>query len=73
MGAGHDENCDSDPLGPVLDRMRRTAEQARQDRVTKSGAPRAGWTEVAADFALGEDDRLAWPEFGNDGDAALKW
>jgi hypothetical protein len=61
------------PLGPVLDRVRQTAEPVWQNRVTNLGAPRAGWAEVAAEIASTEDDGLAWPEFGNDGDAALKW
>jgi antitoxin MazE len=35
--------------------------------------PRAGWAEDAKRIAETGDDALVWPEFGNDGDANLKW
>jgi len=35
--------------------------------------PRAGWAEEAKRLAEAGDDALAWPEFGNAGDAELKW
>lgn len=35
--------------------------------------PRAGWAEAARALAEAEDDALVWPEFGNDGDDALRW
>jgi len=38
----------------------------------KKGA-RAGWAEASKKLALLGDDSLAIPEFGNAGDADLKW
>ena len=35
--------------------------------------PRAGWADAAERIAEAGDDALAWPEFGNAGDADLKW
>lgn len=35
--------------------------------------PRAGWANDAQRLAEAGDDALAWPEFGNDGDAGLEW
>ncbi len=35
--------------------------------------PRAGWAAAAKRLATAEDDALVWPEFGNAGDADLKW
>jgi antitoxin MazE len=35
--------------------------------------PRAGWAEAAKRIAEAGDDALVWPEFGNAGDADLKW
>jgi antitoxin MazE len=35
--------------------------------------PRAGWAEEAKRVAEAGDDSLVWPEFGNAGDAELKW
>jgi antitoxin MazE len=35
--------------------------------------PRAGWAEAASRIAETGDDALVWPEFGNAGDADLKW
>jgi antitoxin MazE len=35
--------------------------------------PRAGWAEAARRIAKADDDTLVWPEFGNAGDADLKW
>ena len=35
--------------------------------------PRAGWAEAAKQLAGAGDDVLVWPEFGNAGDARLKW
>ena len=35
--------------------------------------PRAGWAEDSRAIAEAGDDALVWPEFGNDGDADLKW
>ena len=35
--------------------------------------PREGWAEAAAALAAADDDKLVWPEFGNDGDDALEW
>ncbi len=34
---------------------------------------RAGWAEASRAIAQGGDDSLAWPEFGNAGDADLAW
>ncbi len=35
--------------------------------------PRAGWADAARRIAESGDDALVWPEFGNAGDADLKW
>ncbi|MGH7813587.1 MAG: AbrB/MazE/SpoVT family DNA-binding domain-containing protein [Candidatus Binataceae bacterium] len=35
--------------------------------------PRAGWAAAAMRIAETGDDVLVWPEFGNAGDASLKW
>jgi antitoxin MazE len=35
--------------------------------------PRAGWAKAAKCIAEASDDALVWPEFGNAGDAELKW
>lgn len=35
--------------------------------------PRAGWAESAQGIAEAGDDVLAWPEFGNEGDADFAW
>ncbi len=35
--------------------------------------PRAGWADAAKRIAEARDDALVWPEFGNTGDANLKW
>jgi antitoxin MazE len=35
--------------------------------------PRAGWADAARRIAEAGDDALVWPEFGNAGDADLKW
>ncbi len=37
------------------------------------GRARAGWTEDAKGITRAGDDTLVWPEFGNEGDAELKW
>ena len=34
---------------------------------------RAGWADAAKRIAEAGDDALVWPEFGNLGDANLKW
>jgi len=34
---------------------------------------RAGWAEASKKLALAGDDSLVMPEFGNVGDADLKW
>jgi antitoxin MazE len=34
---------------------------------------RAGWADVSRAIAEADDDALAWPEFGNVGDADLAW
>ena len=34
---------------------------------------RAGWAEVAAQIAKEGDDELLWLDFGNAGDADLRW
>ena len=35
--------------------------------------PRQGWAEDSKALAAAGDDRLAWPEFGNEADENLKW
>jgi antitoxin MazE len=35
--------------------------------------PRAGWAAAAKEIAEQRDDKLVWPEFGNDDDRDLKW
>ena len=35
--------------------------------------PRSGWADASKRIAEAGDDVLAWPEFGNAGDADLKW
>ncbi len=34
---------------------------------------REGWAEASRKIAMADDDRLVWPEFANEDDAALKW
>ena len=34
---------------------------------------RAGWADASRAIAAVGDDALAWPEFGNAGDADLAW
>ena len=34
---------------------------------------RQGWADASRKISAGGDDRLVWPEFGNEGDADLKW
>ena len=43
--------------------------------VLRKPAPdqRAGWAEVAAQIAKEGDDELLWLDFGNAGDADLRW
>ncbi|HKN00296.1 MAG TPA: AbrB/MazE/SpoVT family DNA-binding domain-containing protein [Candidatus Binataceae bacterium] len=35
--------------------------------------PRAGWADAAKRLAEAGDDAMIWPEFGNAGEADLKW
>jgi len=35
--------------------------------------PRTGWADAARHLAQTGDDASVWPEFGNAGDADLKW
>ena len=35
--------------------------------------PREGWADASRAIATDPDDALAWPEFANDGDSALRW
>jgi antitoxin MazE len=47
-----------------------------EDRIVLSPVkrhPRAGWAEASKRIAETGDDVLVWPEFGNAGDADLKW
>ena len=34
---------------------------------------REGWAEASRALAEAADDKLAWPEFGNESDRDLKW
>jgi antitoxin MazE len=34
---------------------------------------RAGWADASRALVAINDDSLVWPEFGNSGDADLKW
>ena len=34
---------------------------------------REGWAEASRAIAEGGDDKLVWPEFGNEGDSELAW
>ena len=36
-------------------------------------SPRQGWAEASRAIAESGEVELAWPEFGNAGDKALKW
>jgi antitoxin MazE len=38
-----------------------------------SRPPREGWAEASRAIASAADDGLAWPEFANEGDEALRW
>lgn len=38
-----------------------------------SNAPRKGWAQASRRIADAGDDELVWPQFGNAGDAKLKW
>jgi antitoxin MazE len=35
--------------------------------------PREGWAKDSQRIAAAGDDGLVWPEFGNEGDADMKW
>ena len=35
--------------------------------------PREGWAEASRAVAAGAGEGLAWPEFANEGDRALRW
>ena len=35
--------------------------------------PREGWAEASRAVADGAKEGLAWPEFANEGDSALRW
>lgn len=35
--------------------------------------PRENWARDSQRIAQANDDKLAWPEFGNEGDAELVW
>ena len=35
--------------------------------------PREGWAEASRAVAADGDEALAWPEFANEGDKALRW
>jgi antitoxin MazE len=35
--------------------------------------PRQGWAEASRKVAEAGDDKLIWPEFGNQGDGDLEW
>lgn len=41
-------------------------------RPTKRSA-REGWAESSRVLAADADEGLAWPEFANEGDSALRW
>jgi antitoxin MazE len=34
---------------------------------------RQGWAEASREIAADADEGLAWPEFANEGDKALRW
>lgn len=36
-------------------------------------AVRAGWAQASQRIAAAGDDRLVWPEFGNQADKDLRW
>ena len=42
--------------------LRRPQEKARE-----------GWAEASRKIAEAGDDKLVWPEFGNESDAELRW
>ena len=35
--------------------------------------PREGWAEASRVLAADAEEGLVWPEFGNEGDSALRW
>ena len=35
--------------------------------------PREGWAEASRQIAEAGDDKLVWPEFGNQDDSELQW
>jgi len=37
------------------------------------GKAREGWAEASRKLAEAGDDKPVWPEFGNEGDAELRW
>jgi antitoxin MazE len=39
----------------------------------ESESPRAGWAEASKAIHQAGDDKLVWPEFGNEGDKDLEW
>jgi antitoxin MazE len=39
----------------------------------KGRDPRAGWAEASKAIREAGDDKLVWPEFGNEADKDLKW
>jgi len=38
-----------------------------------SANPRQGWAEASRKIAAAANDRLVWPEFGNQDDRDLQW
>ena len=50
-----------------------TVEDGHLILVPAQAHPRTGWREAARQVAEAGDDAPAWPEFGNEGDADLRW
>ena len=55
------------------DEIEITAEEGRLLIAPVKPGPRAGWAEASRKIAEAGDDKLVWPEFGNDDDAQVEW
>jgi antitoxin MazE len=55
------------------DAMEMVIERGRIVLAPISTHPRAGWAEESTTLAAAGEDKLVWPEFGNEGDEDLVW
>ncbi len=55
------------------DKVEMTIESGKIVLAPIEAHPRAGWAEASRALAESGDDKLVWPEFGNEGDEDLVW